>query len=141
MVQSLPRYMVGWTPRVNGGSPGKPSLPTGSQPFRSSAEYRRSIGRLETVVNSFLLSGLLPRAGRRVASSQSRRAREVTVEVRPPFFGFMSVLFQDLLGDHQPLNLRGALVDLGDLRVAEQPLHSVLVDVAVAAVDLHALLG
>src|SRR5882762_6022033 len=138
MVQSLPRYIVGWTPRVNGGSPGKPSLAAGSHPFRSSGEYRPSIGRLETVVNSFFLSGFLPTAERRVVSSQSRLPREVTVEVRPPFFGFISVLFQDLLGDHHPLDLRRALVDLRDLGVPEQPLHGVLVDVTIAAVDLHA---
>src|SRR5438034_531869 len=51
MVQSLPRYIVGWTPRVNGGSPGNPSLPAGSQPFRSSSAYSRSIGRFTTVSN------------------------------------------------------------------------------------------
>src|SRR5213593_2057227 len=115
MVQSLPRYIVGWTPRVNGGSPGNPSLSVGSQPFKSSAEYNRSIGRWETVVNSFFRSGFFATAGRRVVSSQSRRAREATIEVRPPFFGFISILFQDLLGDHQPLDLGGALVDPGDL--------------------------
>src|SRR3989442_3872294 len=96
MVQSLPRYIVGWAPRVNGGSPGNPSLPAGSHPFRSSAEYRRSIGRLETVVNSFFLSGFFPRTGRSVVSFQSRRLRVVTVDVRPPFFGLISGLLQDL---------------------------------------------
>src|SRR3954453_7393664 len=42
-------------------------------------------------------------------------------------------------GDHDPLDLVRALVDLGDLRVAHHPLHWVLVDVAVAAEDLHRL--
>src|SRR3954454_564619 len=42
-------------------------------------------------------------------------------------------------GDHDALDLVRALVDLGDLRVAHHPLHRVLVDVAVAAEDLHRL--
>src|SRR3954471_13565268 len=42
-------------------------------------------------------------------------------------------------GDHDPLDLVRALVDLGDLRVAHHPLHRVLVDVAVAAEHLDRL--
>ena len=36
MVQSLPRYIVGWTPRVKGYSPGRPSRVRGRVPARSS---------------------------------------------------------------------------------------------------------
>src|SRR5712692_3208251 len=44
---------------------------------------------------------------------------------------------EQVSGDDELLDLRGALVDLGDLRVPEVPLDLVLLDEAVAAVDLH----
>src|SRR2546423_207176 len=44
---------------------------------------------------------------------------------------------EDLFGDDQPLDLRGALVDLEELGVAHQLLDRVLLDVAVPAEDLH----
>src|SRR5207244_4069396 len=44
---------------------------------------------------------------------------------------------QQLTRDHEPLDLRGPLVDLEQLRVAHQLLDRVLLDVAVAAEDLH----
>src|SRR6476661_7123218 len=39
-------------------------------------------------------------------------------------------------GDHQALDLVGALVDLGDLGVAHHPLDRILADVAISAEDL-----
>src|SRR5438309_11702972 len=49
MVQSRPRYIVGWMPRVNGGSPGSPgSVPFGSKIGGSGAPY---------VVSNFARSG------------------------------------------------------------------------------------
>src|SRR6266704_3885724 len=48
-----------------------------------------------------------------------------------------SPALEDLLGDDEALDLRGALVDLEDLRVAHQLLDRVLARVAVAAEDLH----
>src|SRR4051812_37357196 len=44
-------------------------------------------------------------------------------------------------GDDHLLDLVGALADGEDLRVAVHAAHRVLLDVAVAAVDLHGLLG
>src|SRR3954452_12028746 len=44
-------------------------------------------------------------------------------------------------GDDHLLHLVGALADGQDLRVAVHAAHRVLLDVAVAAVDLHGLLG
>src|SRR5439155_5584070 len=44
---------------------------------------------------------------------------------------------QRLARDDQPLDLRGALVELHDLRVAHELLDGVVLDEAVAAVDLH----
>ena len=38
IVHNLPRYIVGYTPRVYGGVPGRPSFAAGSQPTRLSAE-------------------------------------------------------------------------------------------------------
>src|SRR6476646_1670128 len=46
-------------------------------------------------------------------------------------------LAQHLAGDHEPLDLLRALVDLRDLGVAHEALDRVLLDVAVAAEDLH----
>ena len=48
---------------------------------------------------------------------------------------------QRLARDHEALDLRGALVELHDLRVAHQLLDRVLLDEAVAAVDLHGVRG
>src|SRR6188472_3356231 len=44
---------------------------------------------------------------------------------------------EDLLRDDEPLNLRRALVDLEELRVAHQLLDRVLLDVPEAAEDLN----
>ncbi len=44
-------------------------------------------------------------------------------------------------GHDQPVDLVGALEDPVDARVAEEPLGGILLDEAVAAVDLHALVG
>src|SRR5258707_14743170 len=46
-------------------------------------------------------------------------------------------LAHHLAGDHEALDLLRALVDLRDLRVAHEALDRVLLDVAVAAEDLH----
>src|SRR6476619_975508 len=46
-------------------------------------------------------------------------------------------LAQHLAGDHESLDLLRSLVDLRDLRVAHEALDRVLLDVAVAAEDLH----
>src|SRR4051794_1079635 len=48
---------------------------------------------------------------------------------------------QRLASDDEPLDLRGALVELHDLRVAHQLLDRVLLDEAVPAVDLHGVGG
>ena len=41
IVQGRPRYMVGWMPRVNGNSPGKPISVSGSVPARSAAVRKK----------------------------------------------------------------------------------------------------
>src|SRR3954469_18305026 len=46
-------------------------------------------------------------------------------------------LLLDLAGDDEPLDLVGALVDLGKAHVAEQSLDAILARIAVAAVDLE----
>src|SRR5919108_5104190 len=43
---------------------------------------------------------------------------------------------EQLAGDHESLDLARPLPDLGQLRVAHEPLHRVVGDVAVSAVDL-----
>src|SRR4030067_229352 len=51
----------------------------------------------------------------------------------------LALLVQESRGDHQPLDFRCPLVDLGDFRVAEMPLRRIFLDVAVPAVDLDPL--
>src|SRR5665647_2090661 len=51
----------------------------------------------------------------------------------------ISSTFRQVTGDHQPLDLARAFVDLRDLRVAEVPLDRVLGHVAIAAEDLDRL--
>src|SRR3954469_23845973 len=52
-----------------------------------------------------------------------------------------SVLLQHLARDDEALDLVRPFVDLRDLRVAHHPLDWVLLDVAVAAEDLHRIGG
>src|SRR5262249_36709928 len=52
-----------------------------------------------------------------------------------------SPLSEQLAGDHQALDLRSALVDLNQLRIAHQLLYGELLDVAVTAVDLDRVGG
>ena len=49
--------------------------------------------------------------------------------------------FRIVPGHDQAVDLVGALEDAVDARVAQQPLGLVLLDEAVAAVDLHRLVG
>src|SRR3990172_8683713 len=43
------------------------------------------------------------------------------------------LVLQEGRGDHQPLDFRCSLVDLGDFRVAEMPLRRVFLDVSVSS--------
>src|SRR3954471_23199744 len=54
--------MFGWTPRVYGGSPGKPSLLCASHAARSSGVYRGWIGMRDDVSNASRRSGERSRA-------------------------------------------------------------------------------
>ena len=49
IVQSLPRYMVGYTPRVYGGWPGAPNWAAASHPARSEASYNAFTSMPESV--------------------------------------------------------------------------------------------
>ena len=49
IVQSFPRYIVGYTPLVYGGLPGSPSLAAASKDPRVPAEYRGAISIPESV--------------------------------------------------------------------------------------------
>src|SRR5712664_4895237 len=53
--------------------------------------------------------------------------------------GFKDDLLGEIAGDEQALDFAGAFVDLRDARVAVMALHRVIVQVAVAAVDLYRL--
>src|SRR4029453_3068448 len=57
----------------------------------------------------------------------TRPERSISIATRQEYF----------FGDHEPLDLRGPLVDLEQLRAAHQLLDGVLLHVAVAAEDLH----
>src|SRR5436305_12159134 len=60
-------------------------------------------------------------------TSATRPERSISIVTRQEYF----------FGDHEALDLRGALVDLEELRVAHQLLDRVLLRVAVAAEHLH----
>src|SRR6184192_4732239 len=66
----------------------------------------------------------------------SPREPPVTKATRPDRSISIGTRQEYFLCDHEPLDLRGALVDLEQLRVAHELLDRVLLDVAVAAEDL-----
>src|ERR1700737_1371086 len=57
----------------------------------------------------------------------------LSMVARSPSCGFLL----DLAGDDEALDLVGALIDLGEADVAEQPLDAVVTRIAVAAMDLQ----
>src|SRR3954454_12371719 len=77
-----------------------------------------------------------PRAAR---LTRARRARAPAVAGRPRRRALPSR--PERAGDDHLLDLVRALADREDLRVAVEPADGVLLDVAVAAVDLHGLFG
>src|SRR6188472_272614 len=79
----------------------------------------------------------------RASASARPRPRElpVTSATRPERSISIATREKYLPGDDQPLDLRGPLVDLEQLRVAHQLLDRVLLDVAVAAEDLDGVGG
>src|SRR4051794_19038992 len=114
--------MLGYTPRVNGYSPGRPICSSNGP--TSSGPYSGRTGSPESVVNSASRSVdcLSSVAIRRSLSAASGVAKEGA-------------------GDHEPLDLARALVDLGDLGVAVVALGRELLRVAVAAQHLDRLAG
>src|SRR6202035_1736219 len=75
------------------------------------------------------------------AATPTRRARlEAPDRCGSRIAGAAGVLFERA-GDHETLDLVGALVDLCDLGVAHHPLYRVLLDITVAAQDLNRLDG
>src|SRR4029078_13427598 len=57
MVQKRPRYMVGWMPRVNGYSPGKPRSRAASKPCKSAWDNTGSSVIFPVVSNDLERSG------------------------------------------------------------------------------------
>src|SRR5438105_39494 len=130
-----------------------PSIAASGSTARTRAN-RRTSDRVSLPVpaprSSTSASGRSPRSETTRSSSssgQSGRPSSYSLAVRPKASGGASlgdtcqekgsVLLQHLAGDHEPLDLVRALVDLRDLGVAHHPLDGVLLDVAVAAEDLH----
>src|SRR5215468_11295960 len=70
-------------------------------------------------------------------TSATRPDRSISSAIRRNPRASVSARDEDLLCDHEPLDLRGALVDLEEFRVAHELLDRVLLDVAVPAEDLH----
>src|SRR6476469_10571920 len=80
-------------------------------------------------------------ATRTTASAPSARSRS-SCSSRASAAGRLEALSgAERAGDDHLLDLVGALADREDLRVAVEAAHGVLLDVAVAAVYLHGLLG
>src|SRR4051794_19008736 len=76
------------------------------------------------------------RASVNASARPSPREPPVTSATRPER-SISITRHEQLSCDHEPLDLRRALVDLVELRVAHQLLDRVLLHVAVAAEDLH----
>src|SRR6266511_906538 len=76
------------------------------------------------------------RASVRASARPSPRDPPVTSATRPERSISIATRQKYLAGDHEPLDLRGSLVDLKQLRVPHQLLDRVLLHVAVAAEDL-----
>src|SRR2546423_1203161 len=139
-------------------APGTPSSRTASIASAGSTATTRSnrgtSARVSLPVpaprSSTAASGRSPRSATIRSSSssgQSGRPSSYSRAVRPNASGGASrlansgqeegpIFLEHLAGDHEPLDLVRALVDLRDLRVAHHPLDGVLLDVAVAAEDL-----
>src|SRR5436190_2534994 len=86
------------------------------------------------------MSAMTTSAPERASVSASARPNPrdppVTSATRPERSISIATRQENFLRDHQPLDLRSALVDLEQLRVTHQLLDRVLLDVAVAAEDL-----
>src|SRR6266571_510786 len=81
------------------------------------------------------------RASVSASARPSPRDPPVTSATRPDRSISIGTREEDLLRDHEPLDLRGALVDLVQLRVPHQLLDRVLLHVAVTAEDLDGIGG
>src|SRR4249919_2387426 len=81
------------------------------------------------------------RASARASARPRPREPPVTSATRPLRSISIATREEYVPGDHEPLDLRGALVDLVELRVPHQLLDRVLLDVAVAAEDLDGVGG
>src|SRR4029453_3092998 len=80
------------------------------------------------------------RASVSASARPSPRDPPVTRATRPPRSISSATLVarhQEFSGEDEPLDLRRALVDLEELRVAHELLDRILLHVAVAAEDLH----
>src|ERR1017187_5838856 len=75
-----------------------------------------------------------PRTDQRASTVSASRKLDETIT-------FRRSLLEQLPGHHGPLDLVGALVDLGDLRVPHHSLDRVIADVSVAAEQLHRVGG
>src|SRR5215204_6042470 len=86
------------------------------------------------------MSAIATSAPARASASASARPRPrlppVTSAMWPERSSSIATRHEYLTSNHEPLDLRGALVDLEQLGVAHELLDRVLLDVAIAAEDL-----
>src|SRR5829696_4596734 len=91
------------------------------------------------------MSAIATSAPARASASASARPRPrlppVTSAMWPERSSSIATRHEYLTSNHEPLDLRGALVDLEELGVAHELLDRVLLDVAVAAEDLDRVGG
>src|SRR4051794_41617739 len=88
----------------------------------------------DSVSSAFTVGSGLQPANTTTAVSPMHSATAAANRIRR--VGGATALAPHRAGDHEPLDLVRALVDLRDLRVAHHPLDRILVHVAVAAEDL-----
>src|SRR5215213_3151867 len=93
--------------------------------------------------DSTWMSAITTSAPARASASASARPRPllppVTSATRPERSISIATGQEYFLGDHEPLDLRGALVDLEELRVAHELLDRIFLHVAVAAEHLNSV--
>src|SRR5262249_27313839 len=105
-------------------SSGSKGSPDGSGPWTND-------GTILTIASGSWHRPARSRPSQRCSGSAPISSRSAVAPVRR-----RPELAEQLAGDHHPLDLVGALVDLGDLRVAHHPLDRELPGVAIAAEEL-----
>src|SRR6185369_2626850 len=131
------RRAVSRSTSVDLPAPGGPVMPTTrARPLRAKTPARtsRASGRPSS-------TSVMARASARTSPPRTPATSAGTEESATAALPHHPAQAQELAGDDQALDLARALADRAQLRVPKVALHRVVLDVAVAPVDLHRLHG